>query len=43
MLKAQGKQQLATEVEMEGRVRSEGKAPWEKGTAFASGQSELGH
>lgn len=38
MLKTQGKQQLATEVEMEGRVTSEGKASWEKGTAFASGQ-----
>lgn len=36
MLKTQGKQQLATEVEMEGRVK--GKASWEKGTAFASGQ-----
>ena len=38
VLKTQGKQQLATEVEMEGRVTSEGKASWETGTTFASGQ-----
>lgn len=44
MPKTQGKQQLATEVELEGRVRSEGKASWEKKEQYLQmSRSELGH